>query len=158
MSIQIIGPGSSRRVGGGGYALDIPAVNAFFQAPLGPVGLMISSRGDRVLAAARRDVGVGKPDPLDREGARTPGTLRDSLRLEPMPGLKGPAVRVGSADPIAFLHHQGTRAHTIFPRRSGGSLHFWSDSAGAEVFARKVNHPGTKPRPYLTKNLPLAIV
>ena len=42
--------------------------------------------------------------------------------------------------------HEGTRPHVIFPRRAR-ALRF--NVAGRTVFAAKVNHPGTKPRPFL---------
>ena len=41
----------------------------------------------------------------------------------------------------------GTRAHVIRPRRAK-LLRFFSRSGGV-VFAKRVRHPGTRPRPYL---------
>lgn len=58
--------------------------------------------------------------------------------------------RVGSDNKIARLHHDGTRPHKIFPKKSK-TLRFHSH--GKIVFARVVNHPGTKPNKYLTDNL-----
>jgi hypothetical protein len=43
--------------------------------------------------------------------------------------------------------HEGTRPHVIRPRRAGGVLAF--DMGGRTVFARSVNHPGTRARPFL---------
>lgn len=59
-------------------------------------------------------------------------------------------VRVGSDNKIALLHHNGTRAHKIFPKRAK-TLRFHSH--GKIVFAKVVNHPGTKANRYLTDNL-----
>lgn len=157
MTSGILGPRSGKRVGGGKVVLSQPAIDLFFRAPLGVVGMDMAVRADRVLAAARRDVGVAKPDPIERPVTREPGTLRRSLTMQPMPGIKGPAWRVGSADPIAHLHHEGTRPHMIFPRRQGGRLLF-AAADGSSVFARQVSHPGTKPNPFLVRNLPLALI
>lgn len=157
MSANILGPRSGRRVGGGKVVLHQPAIDLFFRSTFGPIGMNMAIRADRVLAAARRDVGVAKPDPLGRPSERAPGTLRDSLTMQPIPGIKGPAVRVGSADPIARLHHEGTPPHLIFPRRQGGRLLF-AAADGSRIFARQVSHPGTEPNPYLVKNLPLALI
>lgn len=44
---------------------------------------------------------------------------------------------------------RGTRPHIIRPRKPKGMLAF--KVAGRTVFARHVNHPGTRPNPYLTR-------
>jgi len=41
----------------------------------------------------------------------------------------------------------GTKPHVILPKTAGGLLRFVI--AGRVVFARKVNHPGTQPRPFM---------
>jgi hypothetical protein len=47
----------------------------------------------------------------------------------------------------AELVHEGTGPYTIRPRRPGGVLRFETD--GQVVFARSVQHPGTKGQPWL---------
>lgn len=44
--------------------------------------------------------------------------------------------------------HQGTRPHVILPKR-GRFLRF--TSGGRVVYAKKVNHPGTKANPFLVR-------
>lgn len=41
----------------------------------------------------------------------------------------------------------GTRAHVITPKTPGGRLRFFK--GGRTVFAQRVNHPGTAPRPFM---------
>lgn len=48
----------------------------------------------------------------------------------------------------ALMVHQGTRPHTIVPRRSK-SLRF--RVGGRIVYATRVSHPGTSPDPFLTR-------
>ncbi|WP_256788786.1 hypothetical protein [Frankia sp. AvcI1] len=129
----------------------------FFVSLTGPVGREVYRRGTVLLVAARRQVGVAVPDPLGRARDRRVGQLRDSLTIQPIASPLGPSVRVGSADPIALLHHEGSRPHTIFPRRRDGVLHFYWPQKNTGVFLRKVNHPGTAPNRYLSDNLHLTI-
>lgn len=48
--------------------------------------------------------------------------------------------------PQAVFQHQGTRPHMIFPRNK--RVLRWV-AGGGFIFARHVNHPGTKPDPFL---------
>lgn len=50
----------------------------------------------------------------------------------------------------ALYQSEGTRPHIIQAKR-GKSLRFVV--AGRTVFARRVQHPGTRPNPYLTRHL-----
>ncbi len=54
---------------------------------------------------------------------------------------------VTSTAPYSAFVHQGTQPHIIRPRNAS-ALRFTMN--GATVFAKSVNHPGTKPRPFLT--------
>jgi hypothetical protein len=92
----------------------------------------------------------------------TAGKLRDSIgaRIEPSAGRMW--VVLYSTDPVARFVVGGTRPHVIMPhaRTRGGwtgaytgrpgvgqhSLHWVA--GGGDVFAWKVNHPGTKPDPF----------
>lgn len=81
--------------------------------------------------------------------ARVPvrsGRLRTSLgvRVEPDRVIIGPDAQVA---PYGGFVEFGTRPHVIRPKRSGGVLVF--TVGGTKVFARKVQHPGTKAQPYV---------
>ena len=58
------------------------------------------------------------------------------------------AVAVIDVDYAVFVT-QGTRFHTIRPKRAGGVLVF--KMGGVTVFAKKVNHPGNDPNPFFDK-------
>lgn len=138
--------------------MDPVALAAFIRSPSGPVFRDLVTKGELVKQEARRRVGVYKPDPRDpfaarRIARRAPGTLRDSIvkRVARQPdGL--PVILVGSDDPIALLHHEGTSAHTIVARRAP-RLVFWSRKHQHVVRVRRVRHPGTAPNRYLTDAL-----
>lgn len=49
--------------------------------------------------------------------------------------------------PYAPYVDQGTKPHVITPKRPGGVLVFTEN--GQKIFARKVNHPGTKAQPFV---------
>lgn len=79
------------------------------------------------------------------------GRLRSSIRADP-PRLftLRPSVRVGSDLDYAEWVHDGTRPHTIRPRRAK-ALRFVV--GGRVVYAKVVQHPGTRPRPFLDRAL-----
>lgn len=52
----------------------------------------------------------------------------------------------GTNVPYARMHEEGTDPHVIFPKRAKALR--WM-VGGKAVFARRVNHPGTKPRLYM---------
>jgi hypothetical protein len=85
--------------------------------------------GDRILADAQHLV------------PKRTGRLRDSLRAE----VHNKVLRVGSLDVnYATDVEMGTSAHVIKPRFKRAL--FWE---GADHPVAKVNHPGTRPYPYL---------
>lgn len=79
------------------------------------------------------------------------GRLRSSIRAEPPRffSLRG-SVTVGSDLEYAAAVNDGTRPHVIRPRRAK-VLRF--SVGGQVVFARLVNHPGTKGTKFLDKAL-----
>lgn len=116
------------------------------RGPSGPVMRRLIEDGEAVKDRARQLVGVHKPVPGERR-KRRPGTLRDSI----VKRVRGPGVvEVGSEDPIALLHHEGTAPHVI---TGNPRLVFFWPKVGRLVSFPKVNHPGTRPNPYLTKAL-----
>lgn len=85
-----------------------------------------------------------------RAAALAPGKMKTAVR----PIITGGANPLG----IVMVDHKaahfvlyGTRPHKIYPRRKGGVLRF--TVGGTVVFARVVNHPGTKPNNFLMKAL-----
>lgn len=80
------------------------------------------------------------------------GRLRSSIRAEPPRffSLRG-SVTVGSDLEYAAAINDGSRPHVIRPRRAGGVLRF--NVGGRIVYARYVNHPGTKGTHFLDKAL-----
>jgi hypothetical protein len=87
-----------------------------------------------------------------------------------VPGGIGPSFAIVSArTPYAAVVEFGSRPHVIRPKRAGGVL-AWPASesgrrlsgrrrtnAGPMVIARKVNHPGTRPQPYLVPGAKAAL-
>lgn len=74
-------------------------------------------------------------------GPKRTGRLAESLRAE----VQGKTLRVGSLDcNYATDVEMGTAAHVILPRNKK-ALHW----PGADHPVARVNHPGTKPQPYL---------
>ena len=73
------------------------------------------------------------------------GKTGRSFRIDADPEALG-ATLVSNSKVARFLE-SGTRPHVITPRRKD-ALRFVPAGGGA-VFARSVNHPGTKPRNYL---------
>lgn len=80
------------------------------------------------------------------------GNLRNSITIQPL-RVVGSAISGGvSADAnYAMFVHDGTKPHVIRPKKAGGVLRF--TVGGSVVFARSVNHPGTKARPFLMNAL-----
>jgi hypothetical protein len=91
---------------------------------------------DRVAAEARRLAPV-------RTGALRGSINADSVHVTgPWSVTGGVSVRVGYAAPV----HEGARPHVIRPRH-GSFLRF--EIGNRVVFARRVNHPGNRPNPFL---------
>ena len=74
------------------------------------------------------------------------GNLRHSLGIR----VEGNRVIIGPdpalADYGGYVEF-GTKAHVIEPKLRGGVLVFYIN--GRKIVTRKVNHPGTKPQPYV---------
>lgn len=113
------------------------------ESPGGPVGRHLLKIGNQLQRYARQDVGK-KTFKLER-------SISVSLSLV----STGLMVSVGSDDPIAYMHHEGTRAHVILPRHAS-VLKF--TSGGKLIYAKRVNHPGTRQNAYLSGNLARAVL
>jgi len=78
--------------------------------------------------------------------ARVPvdsGELRRSLGVR----IKGDKIIVGPDTPYAGYVEFGTAPHTIKPKKADGVLVF--KAGGQTVYAKVVNHPGTRAQPYV---------
>ena len=71
------------------------------------------------------------------------GELRRSLAIR----VEGDKVIIGPNVPYAPYVEFGTRPHEIRPKSPGGTLAFTVN--GKPVFAKVVNHPGTKAQPFV---------
>jgi hypothetical protein len=126
--------------------------NALLKGANGPVYRLMIRSAEAVRQEAKRLVGVHQPVPGERR-ARRPGTLRDSIVKRPARTSDGDIVfYVGSNDPIAKIHHDGTLPHTIRATRAPALRFYWA-KAGRVVSFKSVHHPGTPPRPYLKNAL-----
>lgn len=75
------------------------------------------------------------------------GNLRHSLSIK----VEGNSRVIIGPDPTMAPYggyvEFGTKAHTIVPKTPHGVLVFYIN--GKKIVTRKVNHPGTKPQPYV---------
>lgn len=132
-----------------GYVrFDDAAMAELLRSPNGAVGRHTSEVAEQVRQRAAPKVGVS---PAGHGIGASGGQqhLRDALVTRPASDEKGFAVLVGAEIPHALFHHEGTAPHVIRPRNVT-FLRFPTTPGGtAFVFAKSVNHPGTKPNPYL---------
>lgn len=122
--------------------LDDVALNFMLDHPKGDVGKHLRRIGLEIMISAKAMVGV-----------RT-GKLRRSISMRQGRKSRYQYVAVGSDVSYAYMHHEGTSKHEI-RAREGRIMRFNVD--GRVVYARKVNHPGTKPRKYLTVPMKRAV-
>jgi hypothetical protein len=94
---------------------------------------------------------------VEREAIRlAPGSMGRTIRTQIQRGPGGEFRGVVTVNhPAAIFIVNGTRPHMIFPRRPGGVLRF--TVGGQVVYARFVNHPGTKPDNFLRDALRAAL-
>jgi len=134
-----IGPGLN--IGFSRVVIDPVRLAEFMRSPQGPVYRLMIQDGEKVKVEAKRLVGVKT------------GNLRDHIvkRVVEERGL--PAVIVGvDKVPYAFWHHQGTEPHVIRAKNAPLLVFFWK-KVGRVVAFKQVNHPGTKPNPFLVNAL-----
>jgi len=97
---------------------------------------------DAVTRIKRDYLSGPRPDKL---GVGT-GNLRSKIRYEIGESGNIVAVTVGTDVPYAAAHEFGRAPYTIVPKKAN-ILSFLI--GGKRVFARKVDHPGLRPRPFL---------
>lgn len=104
--------------------------------------------------ASRSELEIAARQVMNRAKVLAPvdtGRLRASIRIESRRSLGFRTIyTVGSDVEYAAFVNDGTRPHVIRPRRAQ-VLRF--NVGGQVVFARVVNHPGTRARPFLDRAL-----
>ena len=121
-----------------GLILYKPVLDYVLNDPKGDVGRYLNKLGRILVIAARKQVGVDT------------GLLRASIHMNHFRNGLGQYIWIGSEDPIALMHHEGTKPHIILPKRHE-FLRF--SSGGRVIYSRVVNHPGTRPNRYLSDSL-----
>lgn len=110
----------------------------------GPIGKDLRRRGRTLEFRARASAG------------KKTGRLRADIQTKERTVVDGLQLEVGNwGVRYAAAHHNGAKAHVIVPRKPGGVLRF--QVGGKVVFAKRVNHPGNRPNPYLSRWLREAV-
>lgn len=120
------------------FVVNKPVWGYEFESTKGMVADHLRKVSKRLVRLAKAQVGVDT------------GMLKRSINYSIVKRGKGITAVVGSQNRIAYLHHEGTSAHIIRPRRAK-TLRF--AYRGRIVYTKLVHHPGTKPNKYLTDNL-----
>ena len=121
------------------FRLDKSALDNLINSPKGELGRKLSNLGDRIVFSAKNQV-----------GNRT-GRLQRSIHKRHLGNFTGQYLWIGSKVPYALAHHEGTRPHLITPTESDGKLVFFK--GGRMIVTRRVMHPGTRPKKYLSTPL-----
>jgi len=120
----------------------------------GAIDVMLNSRGGKVgrhvEAKARKVQEIART----LAGKRT-GRLAASISVQRSRTPTGFEYTIGSMRSYALLHHTGTRPHVIVA--TPPKLLRFRGSNGVIIHKRAVMHPGTKPNPYLTTALRIAM-
>lgn len=106
--------------------------------PTGVVWNHFKNRGLYALREAKKDVGVKT------------GALRKSIYYRHTPAPYGQKITIGATKNYALAHHEGTRPHQIHAK-NGGVLVF--ARRGRVIRTPMVNHPGTRPNKFLSRQL-----
>lgn len=123
------------------FSLDRTRIQRMLRLPGGMVYRNMERRVRRVEAEAIR---------------LAPGSMGRTIRVQIRSGPGGEFQGVINVrHPAALYVTGGTRPHVIRPRRPGGVLRF--TVGGRVVYARFVNHPGTKPNDFLRRALRAAL-
>lgn len=132
----------------GEVRIDPRKLAALINSPEGPAIRRTLIVADMLISAAKPRIGYNeaKGPGLGARGGAV--HLRDTLVKRLVRDGRGISVWVGSSHPIARIHHEGTRPHEIVPK-NGRFLVFYWPKVGRVVFLRRVQHPGTRPNPFL---------
>lgn len=132
----------------GEVRIDSAKLAALINSPQGPIINHTLRVADTLIAVARPRIGYNAEKEAGRGALGGGQHLRDTLVKRFVRDARGIAVWVGSAHPIADIHHNGSKPHEIVPR-NGRFLVFYWPKVGKVVFVQRVQHPGTKPNPFL---------
>lgn len=97
---------------------------------------------DNIVSDIAQEIGSNLQDLLERKSPRVTGELASSWQLT----SQGDTVIVENDTPQARFVVDGTRPHVILPVNAN-ALSFYVN--GTHVFAKRVNHPGTAPNPFV---------
>lgn len=75
------------------------------------------------------------------------GKTQRATKARVLRARNGRLIRLSNARKVATFLEYGTKPHVIMPKKPGGRLVF--RKGGQLIFARKVNHPGTRPYKFL---------
>lgn len=115
--------------------LDRGRLDALLRRPGGPGERLLRRKAERVADLAVRY-------------SQGHGSIPEGIVVGPYQDKK---IEVISTNVHSVLVHNGSRPHGISPRRAGGWLRF--EVGGRVVYARRVNHPGYRGDPFLTRAL-----
>ena len=118
------------------FRLDRSRVARLLRLPGGLVDRNLRRRVERVQTAAER---------------LAPGSMGDGIRTRIDYRSDGPVGVITSTHPATLFVVNGTRPHIIRPRRPNGALRF--TIGGRVVYAKFVNHPGTRPNSFMIEAL-----
>lgn len=122
-------------------------VNMYTQAPsiaAKEYAISLERIAVTVVREAMRNAPVNKGQGGGRRGYG--GNLRQSINYVKDPSTGGFVVWVNSQ--YGVYVDQGTKPHVILPKNK--PFLAWKGSDGKWIFARRVNHPGTKPTYFFT--------
>lgn len=124
----------------GSHTVNRAELVALTTGPTGHATRLVARLASRVAATAKMRA------PVDT------GKLRQETNAQAMPQVQGSVVRssVQSQVDYAMAVHEGMRPLVILPK-NGQALRFTTSSG--VVYATRVNHPGTKGRPFLRNAL-----
>lgn len=139
--------------------MDPKGLAELLRGPNGPVYRRLIEDGELVKNKAKQECPVHKPEAVltfnTRENRRV-GQLRDSIvKRVVVDSDGGPAVLVGSEDPVALWVHEGTVPHPIRARNAPRLVFYWRKGFNGPGIYRfkQVNHPGTQPNRFLLRAL-----
>lgn len=127
-------------------------VSTSFQLDRGRIERMLRLPGGMVYRNMERRVRRVEAEAI----RRAPGSMKQGIRVSIGRGPGGEfRGTVRSTHPASIYVLNSTKPHRIEPRRPGGVLRFTVN--GQVVYARFVNHPGTKAQPFLQEALRAAL-
>lgn len=115
--------------------------------PKGQLGVNLYKRAKRMARHAKNQAPIGS--------GPTAGKLKRSIKVYRHERyVKGQTIRIGTSVSYAKYVHEGTKPHTITPKKPGGALIFVPKGGTMVIMTKKVNHPGIRrPNRFLTDNV-----